>query len=184
LIDKLEIVERYIILLLGIVDRPIPSILHLEKEIFILTRANPKIERFVPFIKHYKGPYSDVINDLVRNPIYHTNAFEIINGKIYLTPKGKKIFNELVKTHEKDERFRELLATLKMIRNLYDRLSEEELLLLIYTTYSDYTEKSEVSDKLLSKEKRSEIARRLLKKGVITEKRYREILEYENRSNT
>ena len=184
LIDKLEIVEKYIILLLGVVNKPIPSILHLEKEMFILTRVNPRVEKFIPFIKHYKGPYSDVINDLVRNPIYYTKAYEIINGKIYLTQEGKKIFNELVKTHEKDERFRELLATLRMIRNLYDKLSEDELLLLIYTTYPEYTEKSKVTEELLSKKRRTQIARKLLKKGMITERRYKEILEYENQGNT
>jgi len=80
--SKLEIVERYIILLLGVVDRPIPSILHLEKEMFILTRANPKIASFIPFMKHYKGPYSDVINDLVKNPVYYTSAYRLEDGKI------------------------------------------------------------------------------------------------------
>ena len=151
---------------------------------FILSRVNPKIAEFIPFIKHYKGPYSDVINDLVRNPIYYTNAYEIINGRIYLTPKGKKIFSELVEANKKNERFRQLLATLRLIRDLYDKLSDEELLLLVYITYPEFREKSDISDRLLSREKRLEIARKLLKKGVITEKRYREILEYENRGNT
>ena len=179
LLDKLKIMENYIILLLGIVDRPIPSILHLEKEMFILSRANPNVANFIPFIKHYKGPYSDVLNDLVKNPLYYTNAYKIVNGRIQLTSKGRKIFEELVKANEKNERFQQLLATLKMIRELYDRLSDEELLLLVYITYPEFKERSDISDRLLSPKKREEIARKLLKKGLITEKRYREIVEHE-----
>ena len=34
-LDELEIIERYILLLLGILDRPIPSSLHLQKELFV-----------------------------------------------------------------------------------------------------------------------------------------------------
>ena len=177
LLNKLEILERYIILLLGVVDRPIPSILHLEKEIFILTRVHPKVSEYVTFIKHYKGPYSEVLNDLIRNPIFYPKAYILEDNKIYLTQEGKKIFKEIVKEHSKDEKFRMLLAVLKMIRELYDKLTEEELLFLIYLTYSDYKEKSGISDNLLKGKKRREIALRLLKKGLITEKRYKEIVE-------
>ena len=177
--DRLEIVEKYIILLLGIVDKPVPSILHLEKEMFILSRANPTVAKFVSFLKHYKGPYSDVLKELIDSPLYHKDAYKVVNDRIMLTSKGKEIFEKIVKNYEKDKRFRQLLGTLKMIRELYDRLSDEELLLLIYITYPDFREKSNVSDKLLAPEKREEIARKLLKKGLITEKRYREIVEYD-----
>ncbi len=177
--DRLKIVENYIILLLGIVDRPVPSILHLEKEMFILSRTNPVVANFVPFIKHYKGPYSDVLKELIDSPLYYKDAYKVVNGRILLTPEGKKLFEEIVKANEKNERFRQLLGTLKMIRELYDRLSDEELLLLVYITYPDFREKSNVSDRLLAPEKREEIARKLLKKGLITEKRYREIVEYD-----
>ena len=45
---------------------------------------------------------------------------------------------------------------------------------LVYKTYG-YTEKSEIINSLL--EKKEYLADRLLKKGVITEKRYRELIE-------
>lgn len=178
-LEKLKIVENYIILLLGIVDRPVPSILHLEKEMFILSRVNPVVARFISFIRHYKGPYSDVLKDIIDDPLYYKNAYKVVNGRIELTPEGKKIFEEIVKANEKDERFQQFLATLKMIRELYDRLSDEELLLLVYITYPEFRESSDTSDRLLSQRKREEIARKLLKKGLITEKRYREIVEHD-----
>lgn len=37
-----------------------------------------------------------------------------------------------------------ILAAMKMVRELYDKLTPEELLLLIYDTYPEYREKSNV----------------------------------------
>ena len=74
-------------------------------------------------------------------------------------------------------RFRRLLATLKMIRELYDRLSKEELLTLIYLSYPEYRERSDISERLLAPDKRKETARKLLKKGLITEEKCREMVE-------
>jgi len=95
-LERLEVIERYIVLLLGVVDRPLPSLLHLEKELFILSRVNRAVRRFIKFEKHYKGPYSDVVNELVRNPLHHVDAFKIEDDRIFLTQKGRDLFNKLV----------------------------------------------------------------------------------------
>ena len=176
-LDRLEVIERYIVLLLGVVDRPLPSLLHLEKELFILSRVNRAVRRFIKFEKHYKGPYSDVVNELVRNPLHHVDAFKIEDDRIFLTQKGRELFNRLVEEGRGDERFRRLLATLKMIRELYDRLSKEELLTLIYLSYPEYRERSDISERLLAPDKRKETARKLLEKGLITEEKCREMVE-------
>jgi hypothetical protein len=65
---------------------------------------------------------------------------------------------------------------MKMVRNLYDKLPTDELLFLIYSTYEDYTEKSTKSKELLSSPKRERIAESLMRKGLITEKRYAELV--------
>ncbi|RLI77333.1 hypothetical protein DRP05_10500 [Archaeoglobales archaeon] len=175
-LSEVEIIERYIILLLGVVNRPIPSLIHLEKELFILSKANPVISNFITFIKHHYGPYSDDVRDVVENPVYYPGAYEYDGRKIYLTKKGQQIYNDLIKKYSANPKFKELIGILKMIRELYEKLSIEELLFLIYITYPEYQEQSRISKKLLSKEKRSQIAYRLYKKGVITESRYREVV--------
>ena len=174
--DEIEVIERYILLLLGVVDRPIPSILHLEKEIFILSNFNPKIKEFIHFEKHYEGPYSQEIKELVECPLYFSSAWEIENGEIKITEKGKELFKKLVQQFKDDPKFIRMLEAIKIIRKLYDKLSREELLLLIYITYPEYREKSKIFDEIYKK--RKEIAESLLEKGLITEERYKEIVEW------
>jgi len=175
--DNINVVERYIILLLGVVDRPIPSIWHLEKELFILSKSNPIVQKFLEFERHYHGPYSQVLKEVVEEPIHFENAFILDKDGIHLTSYGKKIFNKLVEENRENKKFMEFLHALKLIRNLYDKLSVEELLFLIYITYPEFTKLSSISDRLLkNKVKRHQILRSLLRKGIITEKRYKELV--------
>jgi hypothetical protein len=81
-----------------------------------------------------------------------------------------------VKKYSGNLKFKELLGMMKMIRELYDKLSRDELLFLIYITYPEYKQMSKISDELLSTKRRKEIAGRLLKKGVITEGKYQELV--------
>lgn len=177
--DEVKIMERYILLLLGVVDiRPIPSSTHLQKELFVLTKANPKMKEFINFEKHHFGPYSDDINNISKNPIYYSDAFvfDQERKKYFITKRGKEIYSEIVRRYSKEPKFEELLTMMKMVRDLYDKLSTDELLFLIYATYGSYTEKSRKSEELLSPSKREKLARRLLKKGLITQKRYNELV--------
>lgn len=175
--DEVEIIEKYIILLLGVVDnRPIPSTTHLQKELFVLSNANKRIKELIKFEKHNFGPYSDDLTDVSQNPIYHPNAYYHDNNKIYITNEGRQFFKELLENNKDNSRFNEMLIMLKMIRNLYDKLNVDELLFIIYLTYDTYTEKSIISDKLLNPPKRNQLALRVYRKGVITEKKYNEII--------
>jgi len=178
-VDEIEAIERYLILLLGVVDRPIPSKEHLQKELFILSRANPRISEILKFDRHYKGPYSQEIDELIKSPSYYGGAFSVDKkGLCCLTEKGKKIYENLVRSHCEDERFKALLAAMKMVRELYDKLSVDELLFLIYVSYPEYRERSIFFEKLLSRKK--ELAESLLRKGLITKKKFEELLSYEN----
>jgi len=182
-LDEGEILERYIILLLGIIDKPIPSLIHLQKEIFILSQANPTIQKFINFEKHYYGPYSQDINEIIQDPLYYKDAFNRDqSGRIAITPRGKEIYNQLIDRYKSNKRFLEFLAMIKMTRELYDKLTSEEFLLLIYITYEKYIEKSKVSKEILSKNKRIKLARNLLKKGIITENRFNEMVNYSTNS--
>lgn len=168
--DLIEIIERYIILLLGVEEKPVPSKFHLEKELFILSKANPNVAKILQFIPHSYGPYSDV----VRNLVYDSKYIVVNNGKIYLNDAGKKMYEELVKTYGGDPRFKQFLAVLKMIRRIYDKLSTEELLFLIYITYPEFRENSAYYEELIKK--KDKLVSSLLRKGLITKQRYLEIV--------
>ena len=178
-LDELEVIERYLVLLLGVVDRPIPSREHVQKELFILSKAYPKASEFLRFERHYKGPFSPDVSELIENPSYYVGAFTIDrSGRCSLTEEGRKIYEKIVQENRENARFKELLAVMKTIRELYDRLSKDELLFLIYASYPEYKERSIFFEKLLSK--RRALAESLLKKGLITEKRFEELTSYNN----
>ena len=180
-LDRLEVLEMYIILLLGVLDRPIPSKEHLHKELFVLSRSNPKVGEILSFEKHYKGPYSPDVAEIMRSPLYYREAFYFDKkGRCHLTDEGRKIYENIVREYGKNEKFQAFLAAMKMIRELYERLSVDELLFLIYISYPEYREKSLFFEKLLSRKR--ELAESLWKKGLITEKRFKEIVGNDNSS--
>jgi hypothetical protein len=95
---------------------------------------------------------------------------KLSGGYIKLTPKGKREYKRLLEKIQKNDEMLHLLAGIKMVRELYDKLSLEELLLLIYDTYPDYIEKSEVWKDI--EKKKPQLALSLKKKGVASNERY------------
>ncbi len=174
-----EIREQYVILLLGATEKPIPTIRHVQKEMFILSKMQPKIQELFHFEKHYEGPYSQPLQESVRDPRYYDRAYNITSrDSIFLRPNGRKIFLDLVEQTKDDRYFTILLNSLRMIRSIYDKLTKEELLFIIYDTYPDYIEYSNVYDNLVNnKDRREKIINNLRRKGLITKNRYEELLE-------
>jgi hypothetical protein len=176
-VDEVEVVERYIILLLGAGEGPIPKRVHVQKELFALVEANPRMGEFIRFERHYFGPYSTEIEDASENPVHHPDAYRMVQGEgLSLTDEGRRVFEALTRENSSNPRFKELLAMMAMVRQLYDGLTRDELLLLIYSTYDEYTDRSQVSEELLEPSRRRRLAESLLRKGAITEGRYAELV--------
>lgn len=174
--------ENLIVLLLGS-SRLRLSMLHLEKEVFLLWKFHPDIEEFISFIKHYRGPYSRDIKATIESPMYCMGCWEyspplrndrLTGGYVRITLKGEKEYSRLVERLWENANLRHLLSAIKMVRKLYDRLSPEELLLLIYDTYPEYIEKSEVYKDIF--EKKRLISLNLFEKGVIDQKRLESLI--------
>jgi hypothetical protein len=173
--------EKFIILLLGAVDRPIPTLWHVQKELFVLSKANPKLQDLFHFEKHYEGAFSQVLHDLVREPCHHEEAYtsDSSNGGLRLTQNGRKIYKQILQQYANNEKFIRLLDAIKLIREMYDKLSKDELLFLMYLTYPDYVEMSNIYDRLVNdKAKRRAIAESLHRKRIVTDDRFRELLSY------
>jgi hypothetical protein len=176
--DVNEVVERYIVLFLGASPDPIPSELHLQKELFVFLNVYKNLQEFIHFEKHYKGPYSQEIKEALESPMYLSNSWQLEDHKIRMTKEGQEVYKELVSFYKDDERFKQLLEAIKLTRRMYDKLSGDELLLLIYLTYPEYKVKSDVFDKLYAMRER--LGSALLQKGIITANRYKEIIAGEN----
>ena len=174
--------EHLILLLLGARDQKI-SILHLEKEAFFLWNFHPDIKKFMSFISHYRGPYSEEIQQVIRNPFHLINCWTYIppawhdtmsGGYVELTPQGRSEYQRLYAASSANPQMEPILAAMTMVRELYDKLSKEELLLLIYDTYPEYQKKSDVFETIRKSKKR--LANDLVRKGFISEDRYEELI--------
>ncbi len=170
--------ENFIVLLLGAADGPIPTIWHLQKEMFLLSRSVPKLQELFNFEKHYEGPYCQALQEQAIDPFFLANAYGFDTaGRFVLTAEGKKTFKELMKQYESNDKLMRMVKTMQLIRSIYDRLSKDELLLLIYVTYPEYVDLSSAYDRLVGdQDRRRTLAASLLKKGVLTEDRYNEII--------
>jgi hypothetical protein len=175
--------EYFILLVLGSGENRI-SLLHIQKEIFLLWNFHPSIREYLVFIKHYKGPFSRAIENVILHPFYLDNCWiyegpsrsdKLSSGYIVLTIEGTDQYHKLYNEAKNNESLRSLLTGIKMVHSLYDKLSPEELLLLIYDTYPEYTEKSNVSQKIL--QNKNIIAKKMISKGLIDEIRYNSIIE-------
>lgn len=174
--------ENFILLVLGVNPHRKISQLHLEKEVFLLWNFDSKyVHQYLNFIKHYMGPFSKEIQETIFNPVYlegdwnyepPKNKDNLSGGYVYLTEKGISDYETLIEAikSDKNEDMMHLLAGITIVRNLYDKLTLEELLLLIYDTYPDYTEKSRVSKSI--EQNKEKLATNLLSKGLIDKKRY------------
>ena len=170
--DEIEEVEKKLILLLGLQEEPIGE-LFIQKEIFLLSQSVDELKNLFEFKKHYQGPFSEVIHDSLDDPLHFENSFLKTGNKFSLSKEGKSLFNE-ISNKEKEE----LLISLKLIRELYEKLDEDELLFLIYCSYPDYMEKSNKCKFLFDNEIKSKIINRLLKKDLISEEKADELKWY------
>lgn len=174
--------EKFLLLVLGEHDITL-SLLHLEKEAFLLRNFYPDLEDYMNFLAYYRGPFSREVEETIKNPSYLDNNWvyyppkssdKLSGGYIRLTDKGRREYKELYDKVKDDDKLKHLLSGIRMVRKLYDNLSKEELLLLIYDTYPDYIEKSIVYNDIEKKKKI--LANKLRKRGIIDEERYENLL--------
>ena len=181
-IVKQKGLESLILLIIGDSTRPI-SLLHLQKETFLLWNFHPYMKEFLHFIKHYRGPFSSEVEKVILYPFYLDDCWSyeppskkdsLSGGYIKLTPKGMEKYQTLFQKAHKNESLILLLTGIKMVRELYDKLSLEELLLLIYDTYPKYKLRSNVSDSIFRK--RKSLANGIYSKGFVDKVRMESLI--------
>ena len=169
--------EDLIILLLGSSPNPMPSRGHLQKEMFMLAKANPKLGPLIGFESHYNGPYSPRLQEASFEPFHRAGAYKVDGaGRLSLTEEGKRIFDKKVSDAGPQSKLADLLIVAEMIRMLYDKLSVDELLFLIYKTYPEETEHSNIRGYFKDDSVRRRLADSLLKKEMITPGRRDELI--------
>lgn len=158
-IQEMDASQRLIIYCLGASEKPIEHKVDIQKILFLTSMEYPDLFKDVfTFQKYKKGPYSERVDE---NVSVISNSGYIAGAEFGLSDEGYMVYKEI------EKRVKEPLKS--SILNNIDfvvGLSENELLTFIYVVFPEYTENSEVWDKL--KPKRTKIAVSLLKKGKIT----------------
>ena len=167
--EEEEIQKQIISLLLGGINRPIKQKINFQKEIFLLTRAFPKLQHVFNFIPHKFGPYSNSAEYVVENNV---DLFISDFKGLHLTEEGQLYSQEVLEEIDPSKK-EELTKSIHLIRGIYDKLTADEFMFLIYTTYG-FTEKSERFNNLINRKK--QLSKQLYAKKVITHRRYMELL--------
>jgi len=162
--------KKLIALLLSGADKPIASKVNFQKELFLLIRAMPQFESLFDFMSHRLGPYSNSAEHVIEN---NPELFVADNKGIYLSDEGKQ-FSSSVQDEMRPENFKRLIQSIQFIRSVYDQLTDDEFMFLVYRTYG-YTEKSDRFELLMKRKK--QLADSLLRKKIITHQRYAELLD-------
>jgi hypothetical protein len=173
--DAHAVVEQYILMFLGVCADPIPSELHLQKELFIFRNYNKDASESLGFVKRFDGPYSAEVSRAIDSPVHLLGAWKRSDNGIALSPEGMEAFKELVTLFNGVEPFSLLFESIKLIRRMYDRLSRDELLLLVFLTYPDNVVESSYSADIYAR--KETLASSLLSRGLITDGRYNEIIK-------
>ncbi|MCG2717239.1 MAG: hypothetical protein L6408_00180 [Nanoarchaeota archaeon] len=141
---------------------------------FFLQNSAEMLISFFHFIKHYRGMYSKEIKDSIDNPMFLEGLWEhtfvgdnLSGGYVELNEDGLEKYQEIVENirNRKDDRLMQILAALRLIHDLYDKLAPKELLYFIYTSpkYREYTEKSDVYNQIVTENTKNAIEKKISK---------------------
>lgn len=180
-IIKQKGLESLVLLIIGASRSPI-SLLHLQKETFLLWNFHPYMKEFLHFVKHYRGPFSSEIEKAILYPRYlekcwsYTPPRDILSGGyVKITGQGIIKYRDMYQKAQKNPNLRVLLSGIRAVRELYDKLNEEELLLLIYDTYPEYKLRSSVSNSVFNR--RKILAKEIYEKGFIDKERMESLIK-------
>src|SRR5437899_5178495 len=90
-LEGLDIVQRYILALLGAKDAErVPAKLWLQKELFLLSKLRDSLAQKTDFVPYLRGPFSEIadgaLSDLKNLGLVEFDAY---GSDIRLTPKGR-----------------------------------------------------------------------------------------------
>ena len=153
LYDKIErpdlALDELVLLVLGLLDKPINGRVVLHKEIFLLYKelSGKGIKIVDPQLIKYKyGPFSFdialIIEDLARNKFINIKNRQGIKKVRYeLTDKGRERANKII-NYIKSKSGIDYINYLRSLRKGWDQLGHEGILKYVYQNYPEYLEKS------------------------------------------
>lgn len=160
--DQIDTVQGFILALLGLGDEPeIRGNLHLQKEMYLLSRQLDSLAEACNFNPYLKGPYSEDVEAALSDLKALGLVEEGGGGRLHLTEEGKGLFQELA-----EEIPSEVKERLIESKDLFNDMTEDELLVFIYAVYPEMATESVIRERVMAK--RVPIAKRLYGRGKVS----------------
>lgn len=129
-IDSLNEVDRFVLLMLAASEyKPIPGPLWLQKEMYLIQKAIPRLAEEIEYESYLMGPWSEMLQDEVEQ-LKSSNLLDIKDSKYALTPEGKEVAGALNKQADKKE-----LAKVEDFKQFLNDLTKDELLAFTYFSH-------------------------------------------------
>ncbi len=160
--DQIDTIQGFILALLGLGDgREIRGDLHLQKELYLLSRQTDALARACNFNPYLKGPYSEDVDAAVSDLKVLGLVEERRRGRLRLTEEGRDLFEELM-----DEIPPDVQERLLESKDFFNDMSDDELLVFIYAVYPEMATESILKDRVMAK--RIPVAKRLYVRGKVS----------------
>jgi uncharacterized protein YwgA len=151
--------EKLILFTIGSLDRaPIRSKIKIQKILFLISNVFKGFQNLLEFEPHLFGPYSETL-DYVLESLIKLGLVKKESSSFFLTDDGQTLVESLKPKSE-------LLAVINDFKSFLNDLSDDEILVFVYSSYPQFTSESVKWDEL--KPKRVSIALSLLNKEKIS----------------
>jgi uncharacterized protein YwgA len=161
--EEFTLLEKTILALLYLKEKsPIFGKLRLQKMIFLISQDFEKLRDELDFEPHRYGMYDQTIDDMIGG--LELDGFVTIdenNNKIALTQKGIEKAGEILKEFSEKE-----IETIEEVKELFEDLTEDEILALLYFKFPEFAKYSEKLNEITKR--RRELAISLYKKGKVS----------------
>ena len=164
-IDRLVDSERFFFLLLyapacGRTAEPIRGKTWLQKEMYVISRNVPPLRKEMAYDNFRYGSFSETLEEM-KDQYQISKYVDSSGGMISLTQKGEKLASEIWQVIGNETK-----KLIQDIKEEFNDMTEDELLLFMYVTYPDTAENSDVKERILKD--RIPLSISLLKKGKVS----------------
>lgn len=160
LINELSQAEKYVLLLLYAGNKGVKGSLWFQKEMFELTKSFKELAEELDFSAYSYGPFSESLLE-IKDMLENSGLITKSENRLILTEDGEKIAEILWKKTKN-----KIKKIILEIKNFFEGLDWEELLLYIYVTSPKMTDKSVKYNEIMSK--RFKIALRMLLENKVS----------------
>lgn len=141
-------------------NAPLKGDVVFQKEMFLIADYIDKIREQAEFIPHTFGPYSEAAENGMRN----LKSLKLVDEKYHeyhITPDGVAVLRKARFAFTAEQ-----VDAIQGFKEFLNDLSRDEILLFVYVSYPDFTEKSAVCDRVIRKRVPTAIS--LYKKGKVS----------------